>query len=75
MRQIQKLYKKEKAKQKEDKQYVVSKNFSNVGKSKIPRHMKVVDKRMRKDLKHNKAKAKKEKKQGRNQNRKAQKKS
>jgi AdoMet-dependent rRNA methyltransferase SPB1 len=51
MRQIQKLYKKEKSKMKEEKKYVVSKNFSHIGKANVPRHMKVVDKRMKKDLK------------------------
>lgn len=49
---------------KEQKKYVVSKNFSHVGKAKVPRHMKVVDKRMKKDLRIQKAKAKKEKKHG-----------
>lgn len=36
---------------KEEKKYLVSKNFSHIGKAKVPRHMKVVDKRMKKDLK------------------------
>ena len=58
MRQIQKLYGKEKSKMKEEKKYVVSKNFNHVGKSKVPRHMKVVDKRMKKDLKMQKIRAK-----------------
>lgn len=64
MRQIQKLFRKEKDKMKEEKKYVVSKNFSHVGKSKVPRNMKVVDKRMKKDLKNQKSKAKKAKKHG-----------
>lgn len=37
MRQIEKLYKKEKAKMKESKKYVVSKNFNPIGKGKVPR--------------------------------------
>jgi AdoMet-dependent rRNA methyltransferase SPB1 len=49
MRQIQKLYKKEKAKNKEEKNYVVSRNFSNVGGQKVGRNVKAVDKRMKKD--------------------------
>jgi len=64
MRQIQKLYKKEKSKMKEEKKYMVSKNFSHIGKSKVPRHIKVVDRRMKKDLKIQKARAKKAKKGG-----------
>lgn len=64
MRQIQKLYKTEKSKQKEEKKYVVSKNFSHIGKAKVPRHMKVVDKRMKKDIKMAREKAKKAKKGG-----------
>jgi len=64
MRQIQKLYTKEKTKMKEDKKYVVSKNFSHIGKSKVPRHMKVVDSRMKKDLRIQKDRAKKSGKKG-----------
>jgi AdoMet-dependent rRNA methyltransferase SPB1 len=62
MRQIQKLYKKEKAKNKEEKNYVVSRNFSNIGGSKTPRNTKAVDKRMKKDRRALKARAKKDKK-------------
>jgi AdoMet-dependent rRNA methyltransferase SPB1 len=62
MRQIQKLYKKEKAKKKEEKNYVVSRNFSNIGGSKTPRNTKAVDKRMKKDRRALKARAKKDKK-------------
>ena len=52
MRQIQKLYKKEKAKMKEDKKYIVNKNFNTGGgKSKVGRNTKLVDKRMKKDIK------------------------
>ncbi|CDW82321.1 pre-rrna processing protein ftsj3 [Stylonychia lemnae] len=64
MRQIQKLYRKEKTKMKEDKKYVVSKSFSHVGKAKVPRHMKVVDKRMKKDLKMQKIREKQAKHRG-----------
>lgn len=49
MRQIEKLYKKEKNKLKETKSYVVSRNFRNVGKAKQGRNMKFVDKRMKKE--------------------------
>lgn len=66
MRQIQKMYRKEKEKMKEDKkQYVVSKNFSHVGKAKVPRNMKIVDKRLKKDLKMQKIRAKQQKAKGR----------
>lgn len=58
MRQIQKMYGKEKKKMKEEKTYVVSKNFNQGGKSKVPRNMKVVDKRMKKDLKMGKLREK-----------------
>lgn len=64
MKQIQKLYKKEKAKHKEEKRYVVSRNFNNVGSSKTPRGTKAVDKRMKKDRRAQKAKAKRDKKKG-----------
>ena len=63
MKQIQKLYKKEKSKQKEEKNYVVSRNFNNVGGSKTPRNTKAVDRRMKKDSRAKKAKAKRDKKQ------------
>jgi len=62
MRQIQKLYKKEKAKNKEEKKYVVSRNFNNIGGGKTPRNTKAVDKRMKKDRRALKARAKKDKK-------------
>jgi len=64
MRQIQKMYKKEKAKHKESKQYVVSRNFSNVGGQKPGRGVKAVDKRMKKDKRAMKAKARRDKKGG-----------
>ena len=62
MKQIQKMYKKEKAKHQEEKRYVVSRNFNNVGSHKTPRNVKAVDRRMKKDKRATKAKAKKEKK-------------
>jgi AdoMet-dependent rRNA methyltransferase SPB1 len=50
MRQIQKLYSKERLKHKETKEYVVSRSFNTgSGKQKTPRHIKMVDSRMRKD--------------------------
>lgn len=49
---------------KEEKKYVVSKNFSNVGGARAPRHIKVVDKRMKKDLRMQKIREKKAKKIG-----------
>jgi hypothetical protein len=52
------MYGKEKKKMKEEKTYVVSKNFNQGGKSKVPRNMKVVDKRMKKDLKMGKLREK-----------------
>jgi hypothetical protein len=75
MRQIQKLYKKEKAKMKEDKKYIVNKNFNTGGgKSKVARNTKLVDKRMKKDIKLEKAKAKKNKREGKAKNKMMQKK-
>jgi AdoMet-dependent rRNA methyltransferase SPB1 len=64
MRQIEKLYKKEKSKMKEEKEYVVNRNFSHFGKSKVPRNMKVVDKRLKKDQKNKKLQDKKSKQKG-----------
>ena len=64
MKQIQKMYKKEKAKHQESKQYVVSRNFSNVGGQKTARGVKAVDRRMKKDKRALKAKAKRDKKGG-----------
>jgi len=49
MKQIDKLYKKEFRKHKEKKSYVVSRNFNGGGKSKTPRGVKMVDKRLKKD--------------------------
>lgn len=65
MRQIEKLYKKEKSKNKEEKKYVVNRNFNGVkGKYNAPRNVKLVDSRMKKDLKKDRARAKKEKRKG-----------
>jgi hypothetical protein len=50
MRQIQKMYRKEKSKQKETKSYVVSRNFRNVGAAKGGRSVKFVDSRLKKDM-------------------------
>ena len=68
MRQIEKLYKKEKYKQDKDeeKKYVVNKSFNHhTGKTKTPRGVKMVDGRMKKDLKIEKARSKRVQKNGR----------
>ena len=54
MKQIQRLYSKEKAKHKEEKTYVVSRNFQSPGKNSGGRGMKVVDPRMKKDMRNGK---------------------
>jgi len=54
MRQIQKIYKKEVNKLKEDKKYVVSRNFNSVMKAKNVRGVKFVDKRMKNDMRKEK---------------------
>ena len=54
MKQIQKLYKKEKDKHKEEKSYVVNRTFQAAGPKKGGRLTKNVDKRMRKDERNNK---------------------
>ncbi len=53
------MYAKEKAKQKESKTYVVNKAFNASKGGKVARNVKVVDARMRKDLRNTKSKAKK----------------
>ncbi len=58
------MYKKEKAKHKETKQYVVNRNFSNFGSQKTARGVKAVDRRMKKDKRALKAKARRDKKGG-----------
>jgi len=62
MRQIEKLYKKEKSKQKEEKKYVVTRNIHQSGKVRVARGVKMVDSRMRKDLKRDQAKSRANKK-------------
>jgi AdoMet-dependent rRNA methyltransferase SPB1 len=65
MRQIEKLYNKEKSKHKEEKSYVVNRSFNGMkGKYSAPRNVKLVDSRMKKDLKKDRARAKKEKHKG-----------
>lgn len=49
MRQIQKLYSKEKAKFKEEKKYVVNRTGNSSMNSRVPRGTKMVDSRMRKE--------------------------
>jgi AdoMet-dependent rRNA methyltransferase SPB1 len=58
MKQIQKLYTKEKAKHKEEKSYVVNRSFSNSGSKKAGRNVKMVDKRLRSDMRNSKMKSK-----------------
>ena len=58
MKQIQKLYAKEKAKHKEEKSYVVSRNFNSPQGAKFGRNTKVVDPRLKKDQRNKKFKAK-----------------
>jgi AdoMet-dependent rRNA methyltransferase SPB1 len=59
MKQIQKLYAKEKAKHKETKTYVVSRNFNSPQGNKFGRNTKVVDPRLRKDQRNKKFSARK----------------
>lgn len=61
MKQIQKMYRKEKEKHKEEKTYIVNRSFSNSGGKKTGRGVKVVDARLRKDQRNDKFKAKKNK--------------
>ena len=58
MRQIQKLYNKEKAKHKEEKTYVVNRSFNSSMGSKVGRNVKMVDSRMRADSRNQKLKKK-----------------
>jgi len=62
MKQIEKLYKKEKSKHKEEKKYVVTRNINSSGKARVARGTKMVDSRMKKDVKREKAKARASKK-------------
>jgi len=59
MRQIQKMYSKEKSKHKEEKNYVVNRAFSSTMGKKSGRNVKMVDARMRKDQRNEKFRAKK----------------
>ena len=54
MKQIQKLYRKEKDKHKETKNYVVNRSFNANGASKNSRLIKHVDARMRRDSRNEK---------------------
>jgi hypothetical protein len=64
MKQIQKLYKKEKEKHKEEKSYVVNRSFNTTQGKKAGRNVKMVDSRMKKDMRAQKLRAKKGKKSG-----------
>ena len=59
MRQIQKLYRKEKNKHKEEKQYVVNKRVNSTMGKKVPRNVKMVDSRLRADTRNQRIKKKK----------------
>ena len=59
MKQIQKLYRKEKDKHKETKNYVVNRSFNANGASKNSRLIKHVDARMRRDSRNEKLRSKK----------------
>ena len=58
MRQIQKMYSKEKAKHKEEKSYVVNRTFNSSQGKKAGRNVKMVDSRMRADTRNAKIKSK-----------------
>lgn len=64
MKQIQKLYSKEKAKHKEEKSYVVSRNFNSPQGRKFGRNTKVVDPRLKKDQRNKKFSSKRAGKRG-----------
>ena len=59
MKQIQKLYRKEKEKHKETKSYVVNRAFQSAGPKKGGRLIKNVDRRMRKDQRNDRFRSKK----------------
>ena len=61
MKQIQKMYRKEKERHKEEKTYIVNRSFNSSMGKKTARGVKVVDKRLRKDQRNDKFKAKKNK--------------
>lgn len=69
MKQIQKIYAKEKAKHKEEKTYVVSSRFNSVQGRKAGRNIKMVDSRLKKDLR-SQVKGKKAKAKGKGKGRK-----
>lgn len=50
MKQIQKMYAKEKSKHKEEKTYVVNRSFNASKGGKVGRNTKLVDSRLKKDL-------------------------
>lgn len=58
MRQIKKMYAKEKAKHKEQKTYVVNRSFNTTMGHNAPRGVKMVDARTRKDNRNTKLKSK-----------------
>jgi len=58
MRQIQKMYNKEKAKHVEQKSYVVNRSFNTSQGKKAGRNVKMVDARMRADMRNAKLKKK-----------------
>ena len=62
MKQIQRMYIKEKSKNQEEKTYVVNRSFNASKGGKTPRGTKIVDSRLKKDERNNKRKAKKPKK-------------
>lgn len=66
MRAIQKLYKKEKAKHKEEKSYVVNRTFNSSMGKKAGRNVKMVDARLRADTRNAKIKSKKKGGRGKN---------
>ena len=66
MRAIQKLYKKEKAKHKEEKSYVVNRTFNSSMGKKAGRNVKMVDARLRADTRNAKIKSKKKGGTGKN---------
>ena len=66
MRAIQKLYKKEKAKHKEEKSYVVNRTFNSSMGKKAGRNVKMVDARLRADSRNAKIKSKKKGGKGKN---------
>ena len=58
------MYSKEREKQKEEKKYVFNRSFQASKGGKTPRNVKMVDGRMKKDLRNAKFRARKQKKKG-----------